>query len=272
MLRLVDRLAEPNDDWGGDSLRLRILKQFIKYGNYLADAGVKGKKAVIDYASQKAGIKLIKDDEVLRYIDDKIFDLIDCSQPQSSYAGLSQEEAKKQRERQKERRKSARKKNELLYISDDLAYGKFRSEGSTKKSLYFFAMAFRMTYYPGVGVPIDPNTDIETNLFRDYYTNNLIRFITNAYKGRLAEYEPDPSGQGINFKNFAEVIYLYFISKDCSPQEKIKGSLLSLPLSGLCRICQGVTRTAHQVENIHIPVRSRIDRSCISLRCPANTN
>ena len=65
-------------------------------------------------------------------------------------------------------------------------------------------------------------TDIKTNLFRDYYANNLMRFISEMYRGKLCEFELDPSGQGINYKNFAEMIYLYYISKDCSPQDKIR--------------------------------------------------
>ncbi len=113
----------------------------------------------------------------------------------------------------------------LLKTVDDLATGKFRTEGATKKSLYFFAMVYGMTYYSGSidnGEILDFKTDIETNLFRDYYANNLMRFISEAYKGKLCEYELDPSGQGINYKNFAEMIYLYYISKDCRPQDKIR--------------------------------------------------
>lgn len=113
----------------------------------------------------------------------------------------------------------------LLKMADDLASGKFRAEGATKKSLYLFAMVYGMTYYSGdedTAEIIDFKTDIETNLFRDYYANNLMRFISDVYRGRLCEFEVDPSGQGINYKNFAEMIYLYYISKDCSPQDKIR--------------------------------------------------
>lgn len=113
----------------------------------------------------------------------------------------------------------------LLKAADDLATGKFRAGGATKKLLYLFAMVYGMTYYSGDanGTEIfDPKTDIETNLFRDYYANNLMRFISEMYRGKLCEFELDPSGQGINYKNFAEMIYLYYISKDSSPQDKIR--------------------------------------------------
>lgn len=82
-----------------------------------------------------------------------------------------------------------------------------------------------MTYFSGKvdsGEILDYRTDIEINLFRDYYSNNLMRFISDSYRGRLCEYELDPSGQGINYKNFAEMIYVYFISQDIEPVEKIR--------------------------------------------------
>lgn len=84
-------------------------------------------------------------------------------------------------------------------------------------------MVYGMTYYSGFGSERkDFKSDLEINLFRDYYTNNLIRFISDSYKENLNEYELDPSGQGINYKNFAEMIYLYYISKDCSAEDKVR--------------------------------------------------
>ena len=78
----------------------------------------------------------------------------------------------------------------LIKLADDLALGKFRTGGSTKKGLYLFAMVYNMTYYPGETKNsknirmFNYDSDIEKNLFRDYYCNNLIRFITKSYKGR----------------------------------------------------------------------------------------
>jgi len=203
MKRIVDRLCYAEDGWQHDSLHLRILKQFIKYGNYLADAGYGGRKTICDYVKDKIGRKP-SDEEVLLHLDDSIFDGLETAtraqrRPDGKYG--------------------------LLKTVDDLATGKFRAEGATKRSLYLFAMVYGMTYYSGdtEGAEIiDYRTDIETNLFRDYYSNNLMRYISEVYRGRLCEYELDPSGQGINYKNFAEMIYLYYISKDCSSQEKIR--------------------------------------------------
>lgn len=204
MLRIVNRLCFKEDAWEQNSLRLRILKQFIKYGDYLSEAGYGGKKTIVDYAKANAGKKTLSDGEVLLFIDDGIFSCLeDATKAQKKPDG----------------------KYGLLKLSDDLATGKFRAEGATKKGLYLFAMVFGMTYFSGKvdsGEILDHRTDIEINLFRDYYSNNLMRFISDAYRGRLCEYEVDPSGQGINYKNFAEMIYVYFISQNLESNEKIR--------------------------------------------------
>lgn len=203
MKRIVDRLSDDEDGWQNDTLRIRILKQFIKYGNYLADAGFGGRKVICDFVKDKIG-KKPSDGDVLTYLDDEVFSGLEtATKPQKKPEG----------------------KFGLLKAVDDLATGKFRAEGATKRSLYLFAIVYGMTYYSG-GINsseiLDFKTDIETNLFRDYYANNLMRFISEVYRGKLCEYELDPSGQGINYKNFAEMIYLYYISKDCSPQDKVR--------------------------------------------------
>ena len=204
MKRIVDRLSNEEDGWEEDTLRLRILKQFIKYGNYLAAAGYGGRKSIVDYVKGKTGKKKLSDEEVPADLDDGVFALLEtASKDQKKPDG----------------------KFGLLKTADDLAAGKFRAEGATKRSLYMFAMVYGMTYYSGDADSaeiLDYKTDIATNLFRDYYANNLMRYISEVYRGRRSEFELDPSGQGINYKNFAEMIYLYYISKDYSPQNKIQ--------------------------------------------------
>lgn len=216
MREIVDDLE--TDDWRKDPLRVRILKQFIKYGNYLHDVyhtrilpdgskkrvqDVGGRSAIRKYVESKLGRKP-SDAEVLQVIDDGVFDLL---------KGASKEQ------------KKLDGTYGLLKTVDDLATGKFRAEGATKKSLYYFAMVYGMTYYyGGDGQIYDEKTDINTKLFRDYYSNNLMRYITDVYKGNLNEYERDPSGQGINYKNFAEVIYIYYISNNYTAIEKLRYS------------------------------------------------
>ena len=203
MKRIVDRLCTEEDGWQSDTLRLRILKQFIKYGNYLSDAGYRGKGAICKYVKDKIGRKP-SEEEILVCLEDEIFDVLKTAEKSQKKPGGT---------------------FGLLKTADDLAAGKFRAEGATKRSLYLFAMVYGMTYYSGSSEDaeiIDYKTDIETNLFRDYYANNLMRYISEAYRGKLYEYELDPSGQGINYKNFAEMIYLYYISREYTPQEKIR--------------------------------------------------
>lgn len=207
MTRMVNRFCTDSDGWEKDTLRMRILKQFIKYGNYLKDAGFGSEKVICDYVKGKIGRKPSAE-EVLSALDDGVFNGLDAASKQQ---------------------KKPEGKFGLLKAVDDLADGKFRAEGATKRNLYLFAMVYGMTYYAdrkaGKNAEIpDFKTDIETNLFRDYYANNLMRFLSDIYRKKLCEYEIDPSGQGINYKNFAEMIYLYYISQDCSPQDKIKGS------------------------------------------------
>ena len=200
--RIVSRLEEKSEN-PTDSLRLKILKRFIKYGNFLSDAGFKGKKYISDYVKNKIE-KKPDFEEILSKIDDGVFDALKTAEKEQ---------------------KKPRGKFGILKLSDDLAEGKFRVGGATKHGLYLFAMVYNMTYSPDENAEnFNPDTDIEKNLFRDYYTNNLIRFISDTYSGKNREFESDPSGQGINYKNFAEIIFLYFIAGNYSPEEKIRFS------------------------------------------------
>lgn len=349
MKMLVDRLCNPEDPWQEDTLRLRILKQCIKYGNYLYDADfggranirkyVKGKieqtvaQCVADQAAAQnsvsgagetqdgmseaalgaagvdaeaahtavqanttaapetvqanadaretsevnaaaaqanAGVpaaaeaavkkdiekwkkrvgKTPRDDEVLLFLDDGVF---------APLAGAKKEQL------------NPEGTYGLLKLCDDLAGGKFRTSGATVKQLYLFAMVFGMNFYTGAeqepveeiyaaggigcgaqlqagdeaaengnthaawfglrsgtagGMQIlDYYRDIEKNLFRDYYASNFVRFITESYSGNIAAFEADPSGRSINYKNYAEMVYLYFISHgEYTQQEKIRFS------------------------------------------------
>ena len=259
MKRLVDRLSAPEDRaaWEGDSLRLRILKQFMKYGNYLtyermqtaqemkakkdkamkkaearlenepADtAGAKkrrsrrlkqttvvsiyqGRAVIRKYIKEKLGRMPRNEEEALAQIDDGIFDAF--------YKVCAAADTwKKRRELRQPDHPYA-----LIRLADELAEGRFRTDSVFRKGLYLFAMVYNMTYYSGEeeSVPLY-DTDIEKNLFEKYYTNNLMRYITDA-QNSAGEPGGEPTGRGINYKNFAEMVYIYYISSDYSPQEKI---------------------------------------------------
>ena len=212
MKRIVDRL-QTEDSWKNDTVRLRILKQFIKYGNYMSYKSVDktvtiygGKQYIKSYAKEKAGRKLKNTEDIIANIDDHIFDVL-----------------KKAEKSQKQ----PRGKYALISMSEDLAKGRFKTDGATRRDLYFFAMVFNMTYYcenSNGDTMLDYNSDIEKNLFEDYYTNNLMRFITEVCEEKLNAFELDPSGAGINYKNFAEMVYIYFISGNYTAVQKIQKS------------------------------------------------
>lgn len=228
MNRIVNRLSDPADGWENDTLRLRILKQFIKYGNFLTykrevsdeewDPFLKnggqrktekisvynGELFIKTYIRYKLGKDTVTTDEILDNLDDEIFDCLkDATKEQKQSDG----------------------KYGLINLANDLAYGRFKSGGSTRHGLYLFAIVFNMTYNCKNNDSVlnyNPNSDIEKNLFRDYYTSNLMRFFKTQDTNKQAEFVCEPSGQGINYKNFAEMIYIYFISKDLEPTEKLR--------------------------------------------------
>jgi len=115
----------------------------------------------------------------------------------------------------------------LLKLADDLSNSKFRVNGITKEQLYVFAIAFDMAVYLGGGHEIyDQSKDIEKNLFHDYYNDNLLRYILDdEYASNTTDYENEPTGEGINYKNYLEVIYLYYIYRtdlNLTPKQRLK--------------------------------------------------
>lgn len=125
------------------------------------------------------------------------------------------------RQAKKDFLKPMKKATTLLKLADDLASGKFRVNGTTKEQLYIFAVAFDMC---AGDTPHDESRDIEKNLFHDYYNDNLLRYVLDEeYIRNITSYENEPSGEGINYKNYVEVIYLYYLTKyqQLPPREKL---------------------------------------------------
>lgn len=115
---------------------------------------------------------------------------------------------------------SDNKFNRWFIRSDNLAKGRFGKSRAIKKPLYYFAFAFNMKYYSSTDQEnYDKQKDIKKRLFEDYYSDNLISFLSAEPS---KEVEAEPSGYSINFKNFAEVIYLYYLNKEgLTPAEKL---------------------------------------------------
>ncbi len=101
----------------------------------------------------------------------------------------------------------------LLRICNDLAEGKFRDKVSEMKQLlYIFAFAFNMTVFTGLNrEAYDFGKDISRQLFEDFYCDNVVRYICNFQKDGGSE---EPLGITIQYKNFVEIVYLYWLNKD----------------------------------------------------------
>lgn len=193
MERLVRRLGDPA--FRGDSLRLAILKQFMKYTAYYT-------KAVQRLAQQKYQLtdhQAMDMDTLLGAIGEDIFDILE---------GTS---------------KDAKDKYALLLLADRLALGKFTTQGGTKTDLYLFAFAFGMTAsIRALGETVSEDTDIEKNLFSDYYQHDLLRYISGDFDS-ARQNAAEPTGEGINPKSFSEIIYLYYLRRqDLSRKDRLK--------------------------------------------------
>ena len=117
----------------------------------------------------------------------------------------------------------------LLMLANDLATGQFRTGGATKEGLYLFAIVYGMHYGTVYADRSDIDLkymDVEKNLFRDYYCNNLIRYFSGeAYRENPTAFEDAPNEQGVNCKNFLEVLFLYYLNLEdetVSAAERLK--------------------------------------------------
>lgn len=208
MQRLVDRLCNPDDPWQNDTLRLRILKQFIKYGGCLTPIKGCNQKALCAYVAQQKGVESITGKELLAALNDgsltdDVFSLLRTA---------SDDDIKE--------------KYRLLVMADRLASGNFVRSGGTKQDLYLFAICFHMNYaaHPGSSIARDTH-DIEHHLFTDYYAANVLIYISDAYRQDPDNTVVDPIGTTINFKNYAEMVYLYYICKPMDPAQKVKSAV-----------------------------------------------
>lgn len=238
MKRIVDRLCHEADGWQGDSLRLRILRQFVCYGDCLTQSGYKSEGFLKKWAKAHTGAKPADARQLANALTDAVFSVLELT----GFEGYTEAERAAMPEKkraaivdQAKKEKRPAGKYGLLKLADDLAAGRFRPEGATRRGLYLFAIVFEMTYYYGAPNTIwRRETDVEKNLFQDYYANNVARFLEDEYgAANLGGYDLDPSGIGINYKNFADVIYLY-----CIAHHKKPDGTRYTPAEKLCRAAQ----------------------------------
>lgn len=113
--------------------------------------------------------------------------------------------------------KDAKDKNrngELIELCNDFANGVFKTDnGDIRKKLFRFAIIFDMTVKLKDEDERDEKRDIEKNLFEDYYCDNMMRFLSTDFSDRKTSsiYENEPTGEGINYKNYVEAIYVYYL-------------------------------------------------------------
>lgn len=105
-------------------------------------------------------------------------------------------------------------KGSLVTTAYKLAHYSFMDETELKKAFYVYAFAFHLNYYTekekkGLvpNIAYEKNRDIEKTLFGDYINTSLIRKNFHI------------SGSGINFKNYAEAVYVIYLRKMESGQE-----------------------------------------------------
>ena len=221
--RVVDLQEDPARGWCSLPLRLRILKTFVQDAHALHTAGFQGGSFLKKWAKKTKGLPRDADWAALAdALTEDVFDVLETAGSDLKKTGGDYD---------------------ILRLADDLAQGWFRVSGSAKQSLYLFAVAYRLTfYYEGRNDAIKVyETDFQ-ELIADWYSNNLLRFVNASYPGN-AEYlfegvcpdgkagrpphagafETEPSGYGINYGNYMELIYLYALSKTgMTPVQKLE--------------------------------------------------
>lgn len=117
------------------------------------------------------------------------------------------------------------KKCNFAKIANALASAYFSAQRKTREYLYIFAIAFEMKFNMEDNESSKRHSsssakhdwmDIQKNLFFDFYNYNLL----NEVKNPKTE-ESFVDGYGINWRNFVEVCYIYFINKpNITPVER----------------------------------------------------
>lgn len=196
--RIVKKKIDPA--WANDPLRLQILKVFLRDADALKAAGYTS-NCVKQYVKNKTNTSLPTWDLVIEKLDDGIFT-----------------ELMESKDKIKGRSRLA-----LLKICNDLANGIFGNPNVTREEIYLFSVVFDLTFYGNNAERLRrPENDIEQVMFGDYYSNNIMRYVTEhgerIRKGGEIKY---PVGSGINFKNYMEVICLFFLCQNLPAREKL---------------------------------------------------
>lgn len=199
------------------STKLLILKQFIKVFGW--------GEGVADTDEGRRGMP-IKSPELQKYIKEK-------------YDGSKEEASINIDETIFSEFQNAKHRG-LFIVADRLANSKFGYTQFVREDIYIFSIAFKMSFSSDVRSNISVNdndyeTDIRKNLFFDYYCENLFNIDLNAKRSKRSskdEKEAERSnrrkyipGYGPNYRNYVEMIYIYFIERnDLSELKKLQNA------------------------------------------------
>lgn len=100
----------------------------------------------------------------------------------------------------------------LLSGSAQLASGNLLSPVSTKELLFLFAFAYEMRYYPDPSASdYEKCRDVKQNLFVDYYSDNLARYLTSESLANGCS-DKEPGGAFLSPKSFVDAAFLYSLN------------------------------------------------------------
>ena len=174
------------------------------------------------FAVYEPDMRITSINSIVMYFYKRIYDELDkrvenCTVKPSTYNDATKKGGDLY---EKNRKKMGFYNFELLEIVDELSKARFSSRGKTREYLYVFAIAFDIRMVEN-GHP-ERITDIEKNLFWDYYADNIVNNLPKvAGFGDASDVFID--GYGINYKNFAEVIFLWSLEqKDMTPAGRLK--------------------------------------------------
>lgn len=192
---IVENLADKDLKAEGVGTKALIVRQFIKHLN-------KDRQNILnflkEYNPDLCKYKKIDTQQYMQYINDEMFKKYEIKK-------LENEDYKVK----------------LLDLANNLYEGFFQSGGQTRSNLYLFGLVFNMKYYHRFDSKFDNIDSLEKQLLFNYYADNMKRYISNEYINKMSSSEHEPSSLGVNFKNYVEFIFVYFMNKtNMSVQDK----------------------------------------------------
>ena len=142
----------------------------------------------------------------------------------------------------------------LLQHCSSIADGNFcRNSRKNREALYVYAIMFGMTCDLGIRDVRKNETDISKNLFEDFYCDNMARFLTNGADTSKMETEPD--GAAINYKNFIDMIYVYYL---INGKDELPGTRTDKALAAVRECIRKASKETRQPADTGDPFRDEL--------------